>query len=87
MSKTIFITGGAGFIGSHLADALLTEGYRIRVFDSLEAQSHGSERGRPLYLDADVELIEGNVRDRELVAKCLKGATAVCYFAAAVSVG
>ena len=49
-TKRILITGGAGFIGSHLADELLSAGYRVRALDSLVPQVHG-QRMRPSYLD------------------------------------
>jgi len=69
MAGCVLITGGAGFIGSHLADELLRQGYRVRVLDSLIPQVHGSGGGRPRYLDPEVELIKGDVRDADLVKK------------------
>src|SRR4051812_46007232 len=86
-AKRILITGGAGFIGSHLADELLRSGYRIRALDCLSEQVHGASRARPAYLADDVELIEGDVRDREIVKRALIDVDAVCHFAAAVGVG
>ena len=80
------ITGGAGFIGSHLADRLLAEGHEVRSLDSLDRQVHAGE-GRPDYLDPAVELRIGDIRDREAVADALDGADAVVHFAAAVGVG
>jgi dTDP-L-rhamnose 4-epimerase len=62
LADTILITGGAGFIGRHLARALLAGGHRVRVLDSLIEQVHGA-RGRPDELDPDVELAVGDVRD------------------------
>ena len=59
MASTVLITGGAGFIGSHLADELLSAGYRVRALDSLVPQVHGDERVRPKYLANDVELFTG----------------------------
>jgi dTDP-L-rhamnose 4-epimerase len=56
MSERVLITGGAGFIGSHLADELLLSGYEVRVLDSLSPQVHGPEQRRPEYLDPEVEL-------------------------------
>jgi dTDP-L-rhamnose 4-epimerase len=85
--KRILITGGAGFIGSHLADELLARGYRVRALDCLAEQVHGAERARPAYLSDDVELIQGDVRDRELVKRALIDVDAVYHFAAAVGVG
>jgi dTDP-L-rhamnose 4-epimerase len=87
MFSRILITGGAGFIGSHLADELLAQGYEIRVLDSLLSQVHGSARQRPDYLSKDVELLIGDVRNSELLAKALQGVDAVFHFAAAVGVG
>jgi dTDP-L-rhamnose 4-epimerase len=86
MSKRILVTGGAGFIGSHLADELLFAGYRVRVLDSLVPQVH-PESERPGYLSPDVELIVGDVRDRETVNKALAGVDAVFHLAARVGVG
>jgi len=85
--KRILITGGAGFIGSHLADELLRHGYRVRALDVLAEQVHGPERKRPDYLSDDVELIVGDVRDKDTVRKALAGVDAVYHLAAAVGVG
>ncbi len=84
--STILVTGGAGFIGSHLADALLERGHRVRVLDALVEQVHGGTEW-PDYLADDVELIVGDVRDRGLVAEALDGADAVVHLAARVGVG
>jgi dTDP-L-rhamnose 4-epimerase len=82
----VLITGGAGFIGSHLADRLLAEGHAVRALDNLEAQVHpGGER--PDYLDADVELVVGDIRDHEVVRRALEGVDIVAHLAAAVGVG
>ena len=82
----VLITGGAGFIGSHLADRLLQEGHAVRALDSLEPQVH-SERGRPAYLNAGIELVNADVRDHDAVRRALDGVDAVVHFAAAVGVG
>src|SRR3954471_2025691 len=82
----VLITGGAGFIGSHLADRLLAEGHNARALDSLDPQVH-AEGERPEYLDASVELQVGDVRDRVAVGRALEGVDAVVHFAAAVGVG
>jgi dTDP-L-rhamnose 4-epimerase len=87
MSRVVLITGGAGFIGSHLADALLQQGHRVRVLDNLDPQVHGEERRRPEYLDSDVELIAGDVRDPHAVQSALEGVDSVFHFAAKVGVG
>lgn len=87
VSKHILITGGAGFIGSHLADELLRGGYRVRALDNLSVQVHGPDAVRPDYLSPEVELIVGDVRDPATVRKALDGIDAVYHFAAAVGVG
>lgn len=86
-ASRILITGGAGFIGSHLADHLLRHGSAVRALDSLSPQVHGPDRARPAYLDADVELQVGDVRDPDAVRKALVGVDAVVHLAAAVGVG
>lgn len=83
----VLITGGAGFVGSHLADRLLAEGYQVRVLDNLSPQVHGARTQAPEYLDPRVQLILGDVRDRALVAEALDGVEAVFHLAAAVGVG
>ena len=85
--QKVLITGGAGFIGSHLADELLAHGYKVRVLDSLDPQVHGESRRRPEYLAKDVELIVGDVNDRARVDQALQGVDVVYHFAAAVGVG
>jgi dTDP-L-rhamnose 4-epimerase len=87
MKKNILITGGAGFIGSHLCDELLQQGYHVTVLDSLIEQVHGKERNQPEYLHRDVKFIKGDIRDPEIVAKALKNKDAVYHFAARVGVG
>jgi dTDP-L-rhamnose 4-epimerase len=87
MPEQILITGGAGFIGSHLADELLAAGHRVRVLDSLSPQVHGDSPRRPEYLDPEVELVVGDVCDADAVRSALQGIDAVYHFAAAVGVG
>jgi dTDP-L-rhamnose 4-epimerase len=86
VAESVLITGGAGFIGSHLADELLRAGYSVRALDPLVEQVHG-ESERPGYLSDDVELIPGDVRDAEIVRKALDGIDAVVHLAARVGVG
>lgn len=76
---TVLITGGAGFVGSHVADELLQHGYRVRVLDNLDPQVHGAEREWPDYLDPAVECLRGDVRDADAVRKALRGAEAVIH--------
>lgn len=87
MGRRVLVTGGAGFIGSHLADELLASGYAVRVLDDLSPQVHGSGRRRPDYLASDVELQVGDVRDPAAVSRALDGVEAVYHFAARVGVG
>ncbi|AHM58358.1 UDP-galactose 4-epimerase [Flammeovirgaceae bacterium 311] len=87
MNKQVLITGGAGFIGSHLANELLKNGYKVRVLDNLLEQVHGSEARRPVYLHPDVELIQGDVRDRKALDRALLDVNVVYHFAARVGVG
>jgi dTDP-L-rhamnose 4-epimerase len=82
----VLITGGAGFIGSHLADRLLADGHEVRALDSLDRQVHPTGE-RPGYLDPAVELEVGDVRDRAAVDRALDGVDTVVHFAAAVGVG
>ncbi|HEX6699395.1 MAG TPA: SDR family NAD(P)-dependent oxidoreductase [Gaiellaceae bacterium] len=86
MEKSILITGGAGFIGSHLADDLLAHGWAVRVLDNLTPQVHGGAT-RPEYLDPRVELVQGDIRDRSAVVRALDGVDAVAHLAARVGVG
>ena len=85
--ERVLITGGAGFIGSHVADALLERGYRVRALDNLTEQVHGSSREFPAYLDSEVETVEGDVRNPRDVERALSGVDAVFHFASAVGVG
>jgi dTDP-L-rhamnose 4-epimerase len=87
MSRRALITGGAGFIGSHLSDELLARGYRVRALDVLLPQVHGAERRRPSYLAADVELMQGDMRDPAAVRHALADVDVVFHFAARVGVG
>jgi dTDP-L-rhamnose 4-epimerase len=83
----ILVTGGAGFIGSHLADELLQHGYRVRVLDNLSVQVHGPEQKRPAYLSPEVELVVEDIRNPDAVRRALKGIDAVFHFVAMVGVG
>jgi dTDP-L-rhamnose 4-epimerase len=86
-ARRILITGGAGFIGSHLADHLLAHGHFVRALDVLSPQVHGPGAARPAYLDRDVDLVVGDVRDADVVRRALRGVDAVVHLAAAVGVG
>lgn len=83
----VLITGGAGFIGSHTADALLAAGHSVRALDILDPQIHGEERQRPAYLAPEVELQIGDVCNPDDVARALDGVDAIYHFAALTGVG
>lgn len=85
--QRVLITGGAGFIGSHLADELLAHGYRVRVLETLAGQVHSEGKRRPSYLHPDVEVQVADVCDSQSLARALEGIDAVFHFAAAVGVG
>jgi dTDP-L-rhamnose 4-epimerase len=88
VSETVLITGGAGFIGSHVGDELLRAGYRVRALDSLVEQVHGKGgSARPEYLADEIELIAGDVRNSEVVRGALEGVGSVVHLAARVGVG
>ena len=85
--RRVLITGGAGFIGSHLADLLLERGYSVRILDSLSPQVHGEVDRRPSYLTKEAELVTADIRDPLAVRWALEGVEAVVHLAAAVGVG
>src|SRR5205807_1010689 len=79
------ITGGAGFVGSHLVDALLAAGHKVRIFDNLTPQVHG--QGLPAYLSGEAEFIQGDMRDPGAVHRAVEGMEVIFHLAAAVGVG
>ena len=85
MSKRVLITGGAGFVGSHLADGLLRAGYRVRILDQFSQQVHPT--GVPDYLSSQIEIMTGDVRDPSRLKEALSGIDVVFHFAANVGVG
>jgi dTDP-L-rhamnose 4-epimerase len=87
MSETILVTGGAGFIGSFLVDALLEQGHEVRIYDALVPQVHGADQALPDYLNPEAEFIKGDVRDRDALTRALRGIDIVFHLAAAVGVG
>ena len=83
-AKQILITGGAGFVGAHTADALIEAGHRVRVFDSLTSRVH---QGGASYLPKDSEFILGDVRHLEKLRKAVEKVDVIFHLAAAVGVG
>ncbi|MDH5648402.1 MAG: NAD-dependent epimerase/dehydratase family protein [Gammaproteobacteria bacterium] len=79
---TVLVTGGAGFIGSHLVEQLLSAGRKVRVLDNL---SMGKKENLPLAVP-DLEFIEGDIRDPMTVEKCVAGVSAIVHLAAVASV-
>ena len=86
MGETVLVTGGAGFIGRAVCSELLSRGNSVRVLDSLIEQVHG-DREQPEGLPEDAELIRGDVRNKDVVARALKGVDSVIHLAAEVGVG
>jgi dTDP-L-rhamnose 4-epimerase len=85
LGQTILVTGGAGFIGCHVIRALLARGHRVRVLDRLHEQVHADQTPNPVL--RDVEMLVGDVRDREVVIRALQSVDAVIHLAAEVGVG
>lgn len=81
----VLITGGAGFIGSFLTDALIEKGYSVRILDNLEEQVHKGKT--PSYLHNDAEFIQGDVRNPKTFEQALDGIDIVYHLAARVGVG
>jgi dTDP-L-rhamnose 4-epimerase len=69
VKRHALVTGGAGLIGSHVTDLLVREGWKVRVLDNLEPNTH--KRGKPLWINSKAEFIEGDMRDRETVTAAL----------------
>ena len=75
----VLVIGGAGFIGSHLVDRFVKEGFQVRVLDSLDSRIH---RGKPAYLPPQVEFIRGDITDREMLSHALRDVDVVSHQAA-----
>jgi dTDP-L-rhamnose 4-epimerase len=78
--RTALVTGGAGLIGSHVADLLVREGWAVRILDNLEPQTH--RRGQPAWISHNTEFVEGDLRDREVITSALDGIDIVFHQAA-----
>jgi dTDP-L-rhamnose 4-epimerase len=83
--STVLVTGGAGFVGSHLVDLLLAGGERVRVLDNLDPLAHPD--GAPRHLDAETELVVGDLRDRAAVERALDGVERVFHLGGVVGNG
>lgn len=83
--KKILITGGAGFVGSHTADALVGQGHQVRIYDNLREQVHPA--GMPAYLSTEVEFMQADMRDLQKLSDAVRGVDVVYHLASAVGVG
>jgi len=86
MSK-VLVTGGAGFIGSHLVDRLIEDSHEVVVLDNLEPQVHGSGESLPDYYNDNARFIKGDVRNSDDVKKALQDVEIVFHQAAMVGIG
>ena len=86
MSGRVLVTGGAGFIGSHLVDSLVSDGERVTVLDNLDPLAH-PDGAPPEHLNPDAELIEGDLRDRRAVDRALEGVDRVFHLGGSVGNG
>ncbi|MCD4655231.1 GDP-mannose 4,6-dehydratase [bacterium] len=84
-AKSILVTGGAGFVGSHLVDKLVNLGHDVTIFDNLEDQVHISKT--PIYLNRNAFFIHGDIRDEDALRKAMAGKNVIYHQAAAVGVG
>jgi dTDP-L-rhamnose 4-epimerase len=76
----VLVTGGAGFIGSHMVDRFLREGFRVRILDNLDPKVH--PLGRPDYVPREAEFIHGSVTDRQVLGGALEDVDVVSHQAA-----
>jgi dTDP-L-rhamnose 4-epimerase len=86
-SERVLITGGAGFVGSHLSDALALAGHEVILLDNLEPQVHGDGIHRPAYLDPEHRLERGDIRDLSLLTALVRDVDVIVHLAAMVGVG
>jgi dTDP-L-rhamnose 4-epimerase len=78
--RRALVTGGAGLIGSHVADLLVREGWQVRILDNLEPNTH--KRGRPAWINRDTEFVQGDLRDRGIIESALRDIDAIFHQAA-----
>src|SRR6266446_513366 len=78
--KRALVTGGAGLIGSHVTDLLVREGWKVRVLDNLEPNTH--KRGKPAWINASAEFVEGDLRNRDTITAALDKVDFVLHQAA-----
>jgi dTDP-L-rhamnose 4-epimerase len=83
-SLHVLVTGGAGFIGSHVVDLLAARGHRVRVLDRLHPKAHG---GPPSYLRDEVDYRWGDLNDQDALGEAVEGVDAVCHQASMVGLG
>src|SRR5581483_10881319 len=79
-AKRALVTGGAGLIGSHVTDLLVREGWKVRVLDNLEPNTH--KRGKPNWINSEAEFVEGDLRDRATISAALEKIDVVFHQAA-----
>ena len=84
--QSVLVTGGAGYIGSHLVDRLVADGYEVTVLDNLEPQVHRTGTW-PSYANTRAQYVRGDVRDRAVFEPLVIASDAVVHFGAAVSIG
>jgi len=88
MMKNILLTGGVGFIGSHLAERLIEKGYRVRLYDNLNPQVYGPNAELPRYLRRNgIEFLKGEINDNVALRKAMKGINVIVHLAAETGVG
>lgn len=85
--ERVLVTGGAGFIGSHIANLLLREGYDVVVLDNLDPQVHGTSRSFEKYLDPRIQFVNADIRDRKALVEVISEVDAIFHQASAVGVG
>jgi len=83
----VLVTGGAGFVGSHMVDLLLAQGHEVTVFDNLDPQVHGPNQEVPAYLSQEARFVMGDIRDEDSLYEVLRQAEGIIHLAAAVGVG